>query len=177
MPRTGEPRTLASLALVQLARSSTPASDSHEDLVIATSEALHTLDRMLAEAGFDRDRPDARVALRVFRAFAEVPVACADDSLLFQAGTFAFTGPELFSLYLTRQFTHEEDGEYAGMEQLHCILYYEPAPELRTLDRNLWSTACASLEDFFARVEAMPEFRIPAHGHVPLRVEVEQENV
>lgn len=133
---------------------------------------------MLAEAGFDRDRPDPRIALRVFRAFAEIPVDCADDALLFQAGTYSFTGPELFSLHLTRQFTHEEeDGEYAGMEQLHCIIYYDPTPELRALDRNLWSSDCASRADFFARVEAMPEFQIPAHRHTAVRAELDQENV
>ena len=147
--------------------------------MIAPSEALHTLDRMLAEGGFDSGRPDPRVALRVFRAFAEIPVACADDALLFQAGTYDFTGPELFSLHLTRQFTHEEDdGEYGGgMEQLHCIIYYEPTSELRALDRNLWSSACASLADFFSRVEEMPEFRIPAERHRPLRAETGQEHV
>jgi hypothetical protein len=153
------------------------STDSYEDLVITTSEALDTLDRMLAEAGFDRAQPDPFVALRVFRAFAEVPVACADDALLFQAGTYSFTGPELFSLYLTRQFTHEEDGEYAGMEQLHCIIYYEPAAELRTLNHNLWSSHCASLADFFAQVEAMPEFQVPTHRHTPLRAEIDQEDV
>jgi hypothetical protein len=145
--------------------------------MIASSEARDTLERMLAEAGFDSGRPDPIVALRVFRAFAEIPVACADDALLFQAGTYAFTGPELFSLYLTRQFTHEEDGEHAGMEQLHCIIYYEPTAELRALDRNLWSTHCASLDDFFAQVEAMPELQIPAQRHTPLRAEIDQEDV
>lgn len=146
--------------------------------MIATSEALDTLEGMLAAAGFDSDRPDSRIALQVFQAFAEIPVACADDALLFQAGTYDFTGPELFSLYLTRQFTHEEeDGEYGGMEQLHCIIYYEPTPELRGLARNLWSSACASVADFFARVEGMPEFRIPAERHTPLRAELDQEDV
>ena len=145
--------------------------------MINSSEALQTLDGMLAEAGFDSDRPDPRVALQVFRSFAEIPVACAEDLLLFQTGTYDFTGPELFSLDLTRQFTHEEDGEYAGMEQLHCVIYYEPTPELRGLTRNLWSSACASLAEFFARVEDMPEFRIPAERHKPLRSELDQEEV
>ena len=99
------------------------------------------------------------------------------DGFLFQVGTYTFTGPELFSLDLTRQFTHEEDGEYAGMEQLHCTMYYAPAPELRALTRNLWSYDCASLAEFFARVEAMPEFQIPVNEHVPLRAAIDQENV
>ena len=145
--------------------------------MIATSEALHTLDGMLTEAGFDSDRPDPLLALRVFQAFAEIPVDCADDALLFQVGTYSLTGPELFSLDLTRQFSHEEEGEYAGMEQLHCTLYYKPAPELRSLQADLWSYDCASLSDFFTRVAGMPEFRIPVESHTPLRAEIDQENV
>lgn len=71
--------------------------------MIATTDALHTLDRVLAE--------------------------------------------------VTRQFSHEEEGECAGMEQLQCTLYYEPTSELRTLVCNLWSDDCTSLADFFARLE------------------------
>lgn len=146
--------------------------------MIATSEALETLDRMLGEAGFDRARPDPLVALRVVQAFAEIPVACAEDAFLFQTGTYSFTGPELFSLHFTRQFTHEEeDGEYGGMEQLHCVIYYEPTPELRALTCTLWSSRCESLAEFFAQVDALPAFQIPVCDHTPLRAEIEQEDV
>ena len=145
--------------------------------MIATSEALDRFGRMLADAGFAADRPDPLLALRVFAAFAAVPVACADDALLFHAGTFSFTGPPLFQLGFTRQFTHEEDGEYAGMEQLHCTVYYEPTHELRACEATLWSSDCPSRDEFFARVEAMPAFQIPARGHAPLRAEIDQENV
>lgn len=150
----------------------------HKHLMIASTEALRTLDRMLADAGFDRERPDPRVVLRVFREFAQVPVACAEDLFLFQTGTYDFTGPELFAVDFTRQFSHEnEDGEYAGMEQLHCVIYYEPTDELRALTRNLWSSACDSVADFFARIVEMPEYRVPVERYTPLRAETDQEDV
>jgi hypothetical protein len=145
--------------------------------VIATRQALETLDLMLGEAGFDRERPDPSVALRVFRAFAKIPVACADDRFLFQVGVYSFSAPEQFSLDLTRQFAHEEGGEYIGMEQLHCTMYYEPTADLRTLEGNLWSSEFASVAEFFERVEEMPEFRIPLRSGTPLRAEIFQEEV
>jgi len=145
--------------------------------VIATSEALDQFDRMLTIAGFDSERPDALLAWRVFKEFAAIPVECADDALLFQVGTYSFTGQRLFHLDFTRQFTHEEDGEYAGMEQLHCTVYYAPAPELDALQGDLWSEQGGPLQEFFARVEAMPEFEIPTQSHSPVRAEIDQENV
>jgi hypothetical protein len=145
--------------------------------VINTSEALAEFDRQLTVAGFDADRPDARIAWRVFKEFASVEVACADDALLFQVGVYAFTGERRFHLDFTRQFTHDEDGEYAGMEQLHCTLYYEPVGDLLALDGTLWSYGFDSRESFFTQVEAMPEFQIPSHRHAPLRAEIDQENV
>lgn len=145
--------------------------------MIATQQTLETLDRMLREAGFDSDLPDPLVALRVFRAFADIPVECADDRFLFQVGIYSFSAPEQFSLDLTRQFAHEEGGEYIGMEQLHCTIYYEPTAELRTLERNLWSSECASVAEFFERVSEMREFQIPLRSGTPLRAEIAQEEV
>ena len=150
---------------------------SQQGSVITTSQTRSRLESMLTDAGFDRDHPDPRVVLDVFRAFAEIPVVCASDLVLFQVGSYSFTGPELFELDLTRQFAHEENGEYLGMEQLHCTLYYEPTDKLRMLKCSLWSAECSSLGEFFARVEKMPEFQIPLSGSTPLRADVGQEDV
>lgn len=113
----------------------------------------------------------------MFKDFAQLPVDCAGDALLFQCGTFSFTSEPLFHLNFTRQFMHEEDGEYAGMEQLGCTVYYPPVDELRALGTNLWSLDCASPEEFFVRVEALVEFQIPTTRQTPLRAEVDQERV
>lgn len=113
---------------------------------------------MLDAAGFNENRPDPNLAWRVFREFAAVPVIAADDALLFQCGTYDFTGREQFHWNLTRQFSLEEEGEYAGMEQLQLTVLYEPAAELRPLEASVWSSDFESLEEFFAEVEALPEF-------------------
>jgi len=144
---------------------------------VDTSKALDQFDRMLTRAGFDTDRPDPLVAWRVFKESATIPFDCADDNLLFQCGVYKFTGQELFHFDFTRQFTHEEEGEYAGMEQLHCTTYYEPTTELRRIETNLWSQNCASLDDFFQRVERLAEFQLPLRAYSPLRAEIDQEDV
>ena len=145
--------------------------------VITTAQTRSTLEEMPTDARFDREHPDPQIVLDVFREFAQIPVACASDLILFQVGSYSFTGPELFELDLTRQFAHEENGQYVGMEQLHCTLYYQPTDELRALKCNLWSAHCSSLAEFFDRVEQLPEFQIPVRSSTPLRADIGQENV
>jgi hypothetical protein len=145
--------------------------------MITTSKALPTLERMLAEAGFDSASPDAPLAWRVFKTFAAIPVECAGDALLFQCGTFTLSGAPLFNVDFTRQFVHEVDGEYDHMEQLHCTIYCEPLEELGEVKTNLWSYDFPSLEEFFAAVEALPEFQLPMTVQAVRRAEIWQEQV
>ncbi|HEX8211939.1 MAG TPA: hypothetical protein VF584_17315 [Longimicrobium sp.] len=144
--------------------------------MLAPGATLAHFARMLDAAGFDRNRPDPSIAWRVFREFAAVPVSAADDTLLFQCGTYDFTGREQFHWNLTRQFSIEEDGEHAGMEQLQLTVLYEPASELRPLEVSLWSSDCGSLEEFFAEVEALPGFSAPG-AHPPTGSELFYEQV
>jgi hypothetical protein len=145
--------------------------------MISVSEALDRFSIELVAAGFDLAKPDPSVAWRAFKEFAAVKVECADDAVLFQVGTYSFTGPTLFELDFARQFATAEDGEIVGLQQLHCTLYYEPAADLTTFRENLWSIACPSIGEVFARVEAMPEFQVPARSHHALRANVFQEEV
>ncbi len=144
--------------------------------MISTAETEPHLEAALAEAGFDHTHPDPLVAWQAFRAFASVPVSVADDAFLFQCGTFSLTGEPRFEWNLTRQFTHEEDGEYAGMEQLQLTIRYAATPELEPVSTSLWSYDCASVAEWFARVEALPEFQ-SVIGRQPLDCEVTQEDV
>ena len=144
--------------------------------MLSTDEAKTHLEAALTAAGFDHATPDARAAWRAFRAFAAEPVAAATDGFLFQCGTYDFTGDPRFHWNLTRQFTREEEGEYAGMEQLQLTILYEAAPELAAIETNLWSFDCASTDEWFARVEALPEFRVAADRQ-PVGCEFFQEEV
>lgn len=140
-------------------------------------QALARLAAMLDERGFDAEQPDVALAVRTFREFAAEPVAAADDAILFQTGVYNFSGEPTFQLDFTRQFEFEVDGEYEGMQQLHMLFHFAPTPALAALVTSAWSSDSPSLDEFFARVEAMPEFRTPVTQCRPLRFELFQEDV
>ena len=144
--------------------------------MISTAETEPHLEAALADAGFRHDAPDPRRAWAAFRDFATVPVSVAEDAFLFQCGVHRFTGEERFHWNLTRQFTHAAGGEYEGTEQLSLTLLYEPVPELRERHAVLWSHDCASPAEWFARVEALPEFQAVL-GLAPTGCELVQNEV
>lgn len=145
--------------------------------MIPIDQAELRLATLLAEHGFDADRPDVALAIRALRVFAAEPVDAAGDALLFQTGVFPNIGEPDFQLDFTRQFEIETDGEYDGMQQLHLTFYFAATPELAALQTTLWSCDCDSIDDFFARVETLPEYRTPLGGYRPLRFEMFQEEV
>lgn len=140
--------------------------------MIQASEVESHFRRMLYEAGFSGQQPDALLAWRVFQEFAAVPVDCAEDALLFQCGVYNFTGRELFHCGFVRQFTFEEDGEYDHMEQLDCSILFESDAELHQLKTNLWSYDFDSFQAFFSGVEALREFSVALHGRSPVGAEL-----
>lgn len=145
--------------------------------MIKVRKAKKHLSEMLADAGVNMKQPSVLSVWDVFKSFSEVEVDCAGDALLFQAGVFNFTGEDLFYLDFVRQFVIESNGEYDHMEQLHCEFLFKPEEKLRELKINLWSYDCASFADFFGKVEQLREFQVPVAEHVPLKLNVEQEEV
>lgn len=145
--------------------------------MIQSSAAESHYRHMLREAGFSEQRPDALLAWRVFKEFAEVPVECSEDALLFQCGVYNFTGRDLFHFGFVRQFTFEEDGEYDHMEQLDCSLLFEPDAKLQQLETNLWSYDFSSAEEFFSAVEVLPEFSMALQGRTPVGMELFHNDV
>lgn len=57
-----------------------------------------------------------------------------DDMILFETGTFSFTGEELFYFSLVKQIPAEDD-EYC---QLHINVLYKPNAENRKLNSTVW---------------------------------------
>lgn len=145
--------------------------------VHSTADARACLIQMLNEADFDLRKPNPPIALGVLRRFATVQFDCADDAFLFQCGVYDFTGRDEYQLDFVRQFSFEENGEYDRMEQLRCTIYFEPDPELRALESNLWSYDCASVSEFFEQASKMPGYTTAVEGRVPTRAEIAQEQV
>ncbi|MEJ8640587.1 hypothetical protein WKI68_02325 [Streptomyces sp. MS1.HAVA.3] len=77
--------------------------------------------------------------------------------MLFQYGTYAFSGRPMFTLDLTRQFNiNADDGEHAHYVQVHCELRYEPEPTLDAVgsfDSWFFHDTDADLDQWFATME------------------------
>ena len=153
-------------------------------------ESVDRLREMLmAEAlseGGSLDSNAVEVAWDVFKAFARLPVdgmSREDDSdgLLFQTGVYDWhdgRGPR-FSFSMVRQFSFDdEDGDYDHMEQLECVVLFDPVPGLAALPRaELWSFEMA-LDEWFAAVEALESFRgVVGSSLTPFLLEVHLDEV
>ncbi len=58
-----------------------------------------------------------------------------DDMILFETGTFSFTGKPLFQFSLARQFPNEEEEYY----QLHMDVLYNPTPQNEQFKGATWN--------------------------------------
>ncbi len=122
------------------------------------AEAEAELHAILAPHGVGTPALSMATAWRVFCDFARRPVTdTASDGVLFQAGTYSFSGVPLFTVGLTRQFERlDPNGGHAYYEQLQCELTFDPE------SGESWSTWFFSGEDwdrFVADVEAHSTFR------------------
>jgi len=143
---------------------------------MAPYEAQDHLKSMLLSGGFRFESPNPTVGWAVFKKFVASPVEDVEDGILWQVGTFDFTGEKLCHLDFVRQFSFFENGEYDHMEQLHLEFTCSPAPSLSALERNEWAFDYPSLDVYFAQVESFPEFQA-ALSHSPWRVRLRHEQV
>ncbi|MFG3044854.1 hypothetical protein [Streptomyces sp. NPDC048202] len=123
-----------------------------------------------------------RAAWLAFVRFARQRFATAptpdSDGLLFQYGTYAFSGRPMFTVDLTRQFDISDDeGEHEHYVQVHCELLYECAPVLDALGGfGSWffHDADADLGEWFAATERHLELVL---ARVPVEIDVYEEPV
>ncbi|MFF1410920.1 hypothetical protein ACFVX6_14210 [Streptomyces sp. NPDC058289] len=109
--------------------------------------------------------------------FGAVPTP-ESDGLLFQYGTYAFTGRPMFTLDLTRQFgVNDDDGEHDHYVQVHCELRFEPEPALDaagSFDSWFFHDSDADLDQWFAAMEKRLEL---VGGRGPFEIELYEELV
>ena len=100
------------------------------------------------------------------------PMDADGDTLLYQWGTYSFSGPETFRLNLTRQFfLWDEDDEEPY--QLSLTFHYEPTEALSSLDSgNQWCEEPETVEAFRVFISASPAYNAVADA-VPMRVTLE----
>ena len=145
---------------------------------------------MLKVANIDLEAPDIFQIVRIFKDFAQLPIdesymdaelgeISIKDSFLFETGMYDFTYSyqETYQICFVRQFHFSSVDGIAWFEQLHCIFFYLPEPDLRNLTMTFWSSESDNLADFFAWVEQTDSFLIPTQKYKPMRLEIYQEGV
>ncbi len=89
-----------------------------------------------------------------FRQMCLLPVGDPDD-LLFETGTFNFTGEKLFYFSLVRQFQFLDDDEYV---QLHLEVTYLPSAKTALLSDTHWGSLTQG--DFWETVKNSRAYRV-----------------
>lgn len=99
-------------------------------------------------------------AWSAFKAYGREIFGQQGVDLLFQVGTYSFTGTPLFYFDPVCQFEiTDSDGEHDHFEQLHCELTCLPDDQLDGTEVSLWSSDYPTADAFFAAVEALPVFQ------------------
>jgi hypothetical protein len=126
---------------------------------VDVDEAADRLRQLLADAGFDPDRPDAVVAWAVFKRFAVEPVDVATTELWFEAGDGdpATDSPAYFDF--VRMFMHDPDDGAEWGEQITAHFTAPPNVRLGLRGRSVQAADVAELAPWFAAVEASPAFQ------------------
>ncbi|MCF2540868.1 MULTISPECIES: hypothetical protein [Streptomyces] len=144
-----------------------------------------TLDVLRAELEVERlakAELTTQAAWLAFMRFARQRFATAptpdSDGLLFQYGTYAFSGRPMFTVDLTRQFDISDNGgEHDHHAQIHCELRYECDPALDALgsfDSWFFHDADADLDEWLAAMEGHLELLL---ARVPSEIDVYEEPV
>ncbi|MEV8398434.1 hypothetical protein [Streptomyces niveus] len=148
---------------------------------LRVEEALDLLRAELEVGRSAKAELTTRAAWRAFIRFGRQRFATAptpdSDGLLFQYGTYDFSGRPMFTVDLTRQFDiSDDDGEHDRYVQVHCELRYECEPALDALgDFNSWffHDADADLDEWLADMEVQLELLLGG----PSEVDVYEESV
>ncbi|MEU3468967.1 hypothetical protein ABZ716_13755 [Streptomyces sp. NPDC006687] len=146
------------------------------------ADALGSLEAELVSSGHALIELTARDAWLAFLRFGQRRFDTASspdsDGLLFQYGTYSFSGPPMFTLDLTRQFDiSDEDGEHDHFLQIHCELLYTPDQLLRDLS-SFTSWFFHDSDDNIDRwAEAMSVRLEPLSRHKPTQINLHAERI
>ena len=86
----------------------------------------------------------------VFEEMCNMPLK--EDMILFETGTYSFTGKPMFNFSLVRQFPNDEEEYY----QIHVDVLYIPTEENKDFQRTIWNEDIE--EDIFSYIKKTPEF-------------------
>ena len=135
------------------------------------------LKALLTQHGVGKNVVNAMAAWEAFKSFGREVMGQEGVGLLFQVGTFTFSGEPLFYFDPVAQFeVTDDEGEHDHYEQTHCELTGPAAAALINTKYSLWSFDFATADAFYRAVEASPEFKL-AVQHSPYVVNAFHEEV
>lgn len=126
------------------------------------ADAKSDLERRLSDSGFNFQQPSLATAWKSFREHLAVPVAGASDYVLVDVRICDFEFQPLrpaFTVDLCRQFGFFEDGQFAGYEQLHLMLYFPADTDLVEFTAGLFCDDGDDRVPFFSEVENSSAFK------------------
>lgn len=144
---------------------------------MATTNPGQRLKTLLAQHVVGETPNSAIAAWEAFKSFGREVVGQKGVGLLFQVGTYRFSGAPLFYFNPVVQFeVLDDEGEHDHYEQTHCELTGPAADALKNVRCSLWSFDFATADAFYLAVEALPEFQLAIH-HSPHSVNIFHEEV
>lgn len=96
------------------------------------------------------DKSSLENIVDVFEEMCNIPIK--EDMILFETGTYSFTGEKMFNFSLVRQFPNAEEEYY----QIHVDVLYMPTEENKDFKRNIWNEDIE--ENIFNYIKKTPEF-------------------
>lgn len=97
------------------------------------------------------DTTSLDVIVNVFEEMCAIPIK--EDMILFETGTYSFTGEPMFNFSLVRQFPNNYDDEYY---QLHVDILYMPSEENKSFKQSTWNDDIK--ENIFNYIKKSREF-------------------
>ncbi len=88
--------------------------------------------------------------VNVFEEMCSIPIE--KDMILFETGTFSFTGEPMFNFSLVRQFPNSDEEYY----QIHVDVLYVPTEENKDFEQSIWNENVE--ENIFNHIKKSREF-------------------
>jgi hypothetical protein len=130
-----------------------------EELGMDVNDAADRLRQLLADAGFNPDRPDPIAAWAAFKRFSAEPMDAQTTELWFEAGDGdpASDSPAYFDF--VRMFRHDPDDGAEWGEQITAHFTASPDVRLGLGGHSVQAEDVSDLPPWFAMVEASSSFK------------------
>ena len=96
------------------------------------------------------DKSSLEDIVDVFEEMCTMPMK--EDMILFETGTYSFTGEPMFNFSLVRQFPNDEEEYY----QIHVDVLYMPTEENKDFEQTIWNEDIE--ENMFNYIKKTQEF-------------------